>query len=315
MSDASLYPLKLQPALHVKVWGGRKLAQRLNKTLPTPEPYGESWELHGSARVLNGRLRGKSLADLTREYGAELIGEGNDPSDGFPLLAKFIDANDWLSIQVHPNDAQAQALEGEPRGKTEAWVVLAADEGAELIIGVKPGSTREQLAEAIQQNRLEDLLQYAEVKTGDVLFVPANSIHALGPGILIYEIQQSSDVTYRLYDWGRMGLDGLPRHLHIDKGLQVSNLDTLPHVQRPSGELLIDGKYFRIWRHHLQDSKLDLPSEGHFQALTCIAGNLRVEAPGHKPIELALGETSLIPASLSAFSLTGRGAVLRSCQH
>ena len=219
MPDCSLYPIKLQPVLHVKVWGGRKLAERLNKTMPSTEPYGESWELHGAARVRNGSLRGRSLAELTREYGAELIGQGSDPADGFPLLAKFIDANDWLSIQVHPDDAQARLLEGEPRGKTEAWVVLDADEGAKLVIGLEPGSGREQLADAIQQNRLEDLLVYTEVKSGDVLYVPANTVHALGPGILIYEIQQSSDITYRLYDWGRMGLDGRPRELHIDKGL------------------------------------------------------------------------------------------------
>lgn len=314
MPDISLYPLKLQPALHVKVWGGRKLAERLNKPLPTAEPYGESWELHDNVRVINGSLRGKSLAELTQKYGAELIGEGNDPADGFPLLAKFIDANDWLSIQVHPDDAQAQALEGEPRGKTEAWVVLDADQGAKLIIGVTPGSRRRQLADAIQQNRLEDLLLYTEVRTGDVLYIPANTVHALGPGILIYEIQQSSDITYRLYDWGRMGLDGRPRELHIGKGLQVSNLDTLPRVQRPTGELLIDGQYFRAWRHELVKTEVELESEGRFQALTCIAGSLLVEAQGHKPIELALGDTGLIPACLDAFSLAGSGIIIRSCQ-
>ena len=314
MPDVPLYPLKLRPSLHVKVWGGRKLMEQLNKPSPTSEPYGESWELHDSARVLNGSLIGRSLAQLTREFGVELIGEGSDPADGFPLLAKFIDANDWLSIQVHPNDAQAQALEGEPRGKTEAWVVLDADAGAKLVVGVEPGSTRRQLADAIQRNRLEERLVYAEVKAGDVLYIPANTLHALGPGILIYEIQQSSDITYRLYDWGRLGLDGMPRDLHIDKGLQVANLDTLPAVQRPAGELLIDGQYFRTWRHELLNGRLELETEGCFQALTCIAGNPMVNVDGHDSIEFALGETCLIPACLGAFSLRGTGVVLRSCQ-
>ena len=124
-----------------------------------------------------------------------------------------------------------RTLEGEPRGKTEAWVILHAEPGAQLVIGLRMGTSREMMAEAIQRNRLEALLVYAEVKTGDVLYIPANTIHALGPGILIYEIQQASDVTYRLYDWGRLGLDGQPRELHIDKGVQVANLESLPHVR------------------------------------------------------------------------------------
>ncbi len=314
MPDVSLYPLKLQPTLHVKVWGGQKLAERLNKSLPTQEPYGESWELHGSASVLNGSLRGRNLAELTREFGEDLVGKGNDPDHGFPLLAKFIDANDWLSIQTHPNDVQARALENEPRGKTEAWVVLQADEGAQLVIGMQPGTSREQMSEAIGQNRLENLLVYAEVKAGDVLYIPANTVHALGPGILIYEIQQSSDITYRLYDWGRLGLDGQPRELHIEKGIQVCNLHALPQVEQPVGDLLIDGEYFRTWRHEHEKDQLTIASEGRFQALTCIAGNLLAEAAGHPPIELAVGETGLIPACLNAFSLAGSGVVIRSCQ-
>ena len=224
MADCALYPLKLRPALHVKVWGGRRLAQLMRKRLPSAEPYGESWELHDSATVANGPLRGASLGDLARRFGAELIGCGQDPDDGVPLLAKLIDATDWLSIQAHPNDEQAQALEGERRGKTEAWVVLHAEVGARLVIGLQPGTRRDQMAEAIRSNRLEELLIFAEVATGDVLQIPANTVHALGPGLLIYEIQQASDTTYRLYDWGRLGLDGQPRELHIAKGLEVANL-------------------------------------------------------------------------------------------
>ncbi|MCY3780596.1 MAG: class I mannose-6-phosphate isomerase [Chloroflexi bacterium] len=314
MLDTSLYPMKLQPTLHIKVWGGRMLAERLNKSLPTHEPYGESWELHGTATVLNGSLRGRNLAELTQEFGADLIGAGNDPADGFPLLAKFIDANAWLSIQVHPNDEQAQALEGEPRGKTEAWVVLQADPAARLVVGVRHGTGRTRLAHAIEQNTLDELLEYAEVNAGDVLYIPANTIHALGPGILIYEIQQSSDITYRLYDWGRLGLDGQPRELHIGKGVQVSNLDTLPQVQRPHGDLLIDGDYFRTWRHELRNDRLKLETKDRFQGLTCIAGALQLQAEGHRPVNLAQGETGLIPACLKAYSLAGQGVVIRSCQ-
>ena len=251
MKSSELYPLKLKPALHVKVWGGRRLADIMGKRLPTAEPFGESWELHDSAEVANGPLRGASLSELARDYGAYLLGAGNDPAAGFPLLAKLIDASDWLSIQVHPNDEQAGELEREPRGKTEAWVILHAEPGARLVIGLQPGTTREQMAKAIERNQLEALLVYAAVSTGDVLYIPANTIHALGPGLLIYEIQQSSDVTYRLYDWGRLGLDGQPRDLHIDKGVQVAELGSLPRVRQPDSELLVDGEYFRTWRHEL----------------------------------------------------------------
>lgn len=314
MKMSELYPLKLRPALHVKVWGGRRLADMMGKRLPTAEPYGESWELHDSAVIANGPLRGNNLGDLARQYGAELLGRGNDPSAGFPLLAKLIDASDWLSIQVHPDDEQALSLEGEPRGKTEAWVILHAEPGAQLVIGLKPGTTRELVAQAIRRNQLEALLVYAQVATGDVLYMPANTIHALGPGLLIYEIQQASDVTYRLYDWGRLGLDGLPRELHIDKGLQVAELASLPRVRQPQNELLVDGQYFRSWRHDLAGEALRIETDGRFQSLTCIAGAARVASADHDAIDLNKGETGLIPACVGDFELRGSGIVLRSCQ-
>lgn len=314
MKMSELYPLKLRPALHVKVWGGRRLAGMMGKRLPTAEPYGESWELHDTSVITNGPLRGNSLGNLARQYGADLLGVGNDPAAGFPLLAKLIDASDWLSIQVHPNDEQAGALEREPRGKTEAWVVLHAEPGAQLVIGLQPGTTRVQMAEAIRRNRLEALLVYANVATGDVLYIPANTIHALGPGLLIYEIQQSSDITYRLYDWGRLGLDGQPRELHIEKGAQVAELASLPRVRRVDNELLVDGEYFRTWRHELAGKAIRIKTEGRFQALTCIAGSVHVATAENDGISLGKGETGLIPACAPPFVLRGSGAVLRSCQ-
>ena len=314
MPAIPLYPLNLRPALHVKVWGGRKLEALMNKPLPSAEPYGESWEVHDSVQVSNGPLRGNSLGELTRQYGADLIGANNDPAAGFPLLAKMLNAEAWLSIQVHPNDEQAAALEGEPRGKTEAWVILDAEPGAKLIIGLKPGTTRAQMAAAIRCNVLEEMLVYAEVQAGDVLYIPANTVHALGPGILMYEIQQSSDITYRLYDWGRLGLDGQPRDLHIEKAVQVANLDGLPRVTHPEGALLVDGEYFRTWRHRLHDDGLQLNAGGKFHCLTCVSGALNVAAEGHEPLQLATGVTGLIPACVERFTLRGDGVVLRSCQ-
>lgn len=309
-----LYPLKLLSALHVKVWGGRNLGALLDKALPTAQPYGESWELHDSCVIANGEHRGASLGDLTRRFGAELIGAGNDPAEGMPLLAKFIDAAEWLSIQVHPDDAQAKALESQPRGKSEAWVVLRAEPGARLVIGLRPGTSPSRLQDAIRRERLEALLVYAEVEPGDVLYIPANTVHALGPGILVYEIQQSSDTTYRLYDWGRLGLDGRPRELHIEKGVSVANLASLPRIRQAQGDLLVDGEFFRTWRHSLAGCALDIASDGRFQALSCIEGSLQVSAGGQDVIELRKGDTGLVPACIARFRISGSGALLRSTQ-
>ncbi len=191
----SLYPLLLNPALHTRVWGGRQLETVFHKPLPTAEPYGEAWEMHDTATIVNGPLAGRTVADVLREYGHALVGPDHDPALGMPLLAKFLDSADWLSIQVHPNDEQARLLDGEARGKTEAWYVLAAEPGARLVMGVRPGTSRAEMAEAIRTNSLERLVMYADVSVGDVLFVQAGMVHALGPGLLIYEIQQSSDLT------------------------------------------------------------------------------------------------------------------------
>lgn len=316
MERSALYPLKLRPSLHVKVWGGRRLAEVLNKNLPTDEPYGESWELHDSAVVDNGPLAGQTLSDVLATYGHDLVGVQNNPAEGFPLLAKFIDAAEWLSVQVHPNDKQAQLLEGDPRGKTEAWIILDTRPDSQLVIGLRPGTSAEQMARAIEDNSLEALLMYARVRGGDVLYMPANTVHALGPGILLYEIQQSSDITYRLYDWGRVGLDGQPRPLHIEKGVTVANLNTLPQITHPMGDsaTVVAGAYFRTVRHELQGTAIQLETEGDFHALTCIAGELTVSSGGHE-FTLSTGDTGLIPAAVPDYSISGTGVMLRSYQN
>jgi mannose-6-phosphate isomerase len=317
-----LYPFLLQPALHVKVWGGRRLETSLHKALPTDEPYGESWEMHDTAAVVNGVHAGRTLGDLLKEYGHDLVGADNGPSEGFPLLVKFLDAQDWLSVQVHPNDEQARELEGDPRGKTEAWYVLEATPGAKLVMAVKSGTTRAAMAEAIRTNTLEDLLIYAEVGAGDVLLNNAGGIHALGPGILIYEIQQSSDVTYRLYDWGRMGLDGKPRTLHIDKGVKVSDVNRLPEIQHTAANKMpvvdvVHCPYFVTLLHQLtprNGTRITLDTGGRtFHILTCIEGKLTISA-GADSVEVAMGQTALVPANQGAYTLAGEGRVLRSWQ-
>lgn len=314
-----LYPFLLTPTLHVKVWGGRKLETVLQKPLATDEPYGESWELHDTSIITNGALSGRTLGDVLAEYGTALVGEGNDPAEGFPLLAKLLDASDWLSIQVHPDDTQANELEGLPRGKTEAWIILDSEPGAQLVIGMEAGTSQASMAQAIRENKLEEMIVYANVVPGDVLYIPAGTVHAIGPGILLYEIQQSSDTTYRLYDWGRMGLDGNPRELHIDKGVQVSNLATLPKIQHFSADTspvvtLVDGEFFTTTLHRLsQAMPSTIQTRGRFHALTCIENSAQIEWDT-SAVLFRKGQTILVPASLPEYTLRGDATVLRSWQ-
>ncbi len=320
MEQTTLYPMLLEPTLHVKVWGGRHLETVMHKALPTDEPYGESWEMHDTSKVINGALAGRTLGEVLATYGADLIGDISDPKDGMPLLVKLLDANEWLSVQVHPNDAQAKELEGEPRGKTEAWYVINAEKDARIVIGVNPDATREQVAAAIRDNRLEEMLVYANVDAGDILYVAAGTIHALGPGVLVYEIQQSSDTTYRLYDWGRMGLDGKPRPLHVNKSLIVARLGSLPPIVYSGGDLrpvvpIVESPFFETTLHQLDNASADLDTDRRlFHVLTCIEGEVAVHAEGHESITLTTGRSAFIPARIGAYTLKGTGKVLRSYQ-
>lgn len=315
----ALYPMLLEPVLHKRVWGGRRLESLFSKRLPSDEPYGESWELHDTATVANGAHQGRTLGDLLSEYGAALIGPDNDPAQGFPLLIKILDAEQWLSIQVHPNDQFAAELEGDPRGKTEAWYVLAAQPDARLVIGIQPETPIATVKAAIENSTLEDLLVYADVTRGDVLQIEAGTIHAIGAGIVIYEVQQSSDVTYRLYDWGRMGLDGKPRELHIDKSLKVSNLETLPSIRREESAdksvTVIQSQYFVTLRHTLHDEAIALSTGGRdFHALTCVEGRLSIITANGNALDFIVGQTVLIPAAVGGYTLRGTGIALNSMQ-
>lgn len=309
-------PLLLSPALHTRVWGGRKLETALHKTLPSGDPYGESWEMHDTSTIASGEYAGRTLGDLLAEFGAALIGDASDPAEGFPLLLKFLDANQWLSVQVHPDDAIAAELEGEPRGKTEAWIVLAADPGAKLALGVVDGMTRDGLGEAIQHGTLETAMRYVNVSAGDAVYLSAGTVHALGPGVLIYEIQQSSDQTYRLYDWGRMGLDGKPRPLHIEKSLTAAKPELRPTVTRlPNGDgQVFGGPYFETHIHRLQAETITLDTGGRrFHVLTVIRGGVTVAAGGES-VAASVGQSVLIPAALGRYHISGVGDVLRSLQ-
>ena len=314
-------PLLLQPALKVKVWGGRRLAA-LGMTLPDARPCGEAWLLHDSATVAQGPHAGRALGELLLRHGAALAGPEVDPGAGWPLLAKLLDASAWLSVQVHPDDASAQRLEGEPRGKTEAWYVVAAEPGARLVRGVQPGCTRAQLEDALRAGALESLLLETQVAAGDALLLRAGTVHALGPGLLVYEIQQTSDRTYRLHDWGRVGLDGQPRPLHLERGLDVARLDAPAPLRHTAGQPAQVVEIARCAYFVLELLQLN----GHagrrvtrdtggcrFHALTCIAGRAALEA-GAGRLDLRAGQTALVPACSGVWSLAGEAQLLLARQ-
>jgi mannose-6-phosphate isomerase len=210
--------LQLEPLYDPRVWGGQRLK-------PSPEkPIGEAWVVYECNPIAGGPYAGRTLAEIAAERGADLVGRQAFERTGrrFPLLIKLLDCADWLSIQVHPNDEQAIQLEGSGQfGKTEAWHVLEAEEGAQLIAGVKPGTAAEELAQAIRSGNIEAYSQYHTVHAGDTIFMPAGLMHALGPGLLLYEVQQTSDLTYRVFDWNRPASAGRP--LHIEQSVAVTN--------------------------------------------------------------------------------------------
>lgn len=302
---ADLYPLKLEPQVKEVVWGGRWLATELGRPGQPDAKLGESWEAYSGSLVTNGAWAGRKLSELFEEYGAELLGQAAMSYPKFPLLVKFIDAHDNLSVQVHPDDKLAQQLENYPFGKTEFWYVMTAEPGAEICYSLNNEATsREQLQEAISQQELLRFLKRAEVQAGDVVFIPAGTVHALTKGIVVYELQQDCDITYRLYDWGRVG-----RPIHIEKGLQAINLDyrnlaiTHPPLVGHEGygvARLVECPYFVSDRLEIAKEATIQATPGSFTLLSAISGSgtLRDPASAFAPQELHKGDTLLIPAGL-----------------
>lgn len=316
------YPLQFTPAFKDYIWGGRGLETILGRSIPDGT-VAESWEIaahpNGQTPVANGPLAGKSLAEAQKLWGEALLGRRNRASlaaGKFPLLIKLLDANQWLSVQVHPDDAYGLAHEGE-YGKTEMWVVLHAQPGAELIYGLQAGVDRPRFAQAVAENRVEEVLRRLPVAAGDVVFVPAGTVHALGPGLLVAEIQQNSDTTYRIYDWGRTGADGKPRALHLDKALEVidwkRSAPSLAPVRgepaQQSGvgvELLAECAYFRTERLLLGKGKVySGQTDGEtFEIWAVLSGATALEWAGQR-LEMAGIAWVLIPAGLGEFRVRG----------
>ncbi len=314
----SLYPLKFEPIYKEKIWGGENLKKYLNKDLQGLKKVGESWEISDhfddNSIVINGELKGKSLHSILKDYGRDLIGNKADDRflERFPLLIKFIDANDKLSVQVHPDDEYANKNENGEFGKTEMWYIVHAEEDAKLIAGVKEGITKEKFKELLEANKLEEALNYVAIKTGDAIYIPAGRLHAILPGIVINEIQQNSDVTYRVYDWGRVGMDGKPRELHIDKSLDVINFNDTNIEKLKFNEVYNsnEGKIIEVVKSNFFNvdkivvkSTISFKEKGEtFFSYSVIDGEGEILWSDNK-IDIKKGESFLIPASVKEYSI------------
>lgn len=312
MSSQPLYPFRFTPILKRYIWGGRKLQTVLGKPADDHPDTAESWEIvehpSGTSLLENGPLAGKSLSDLLQQFATQIYGQ-HFPQPRFPLLFKLLDCNRHLSVQVHPTDAEAAKLTPPDLGKTEAWIILAAEPGALLYAGLKRGFDRAALEREVARGTTELCLHKIEPKVGDCYFIPAGVIHALGAGLLVAEIQQSSDTTFRLFDWNRVGADGKPRPLHIRESLDATNFGfgpisaqvakptEQPHVQR-----LVHCDKFVLdrWTSFQEET---LGGDNCFHILSVLQGSVQIAGdPSEQP--LSMGQSALLPASLGPTLLT-----------
>ena len=298
MSD--LIPFRLEPYFRTRIWGFNDLSPWYDfKT--DGEPIGEVWLTGEMCAAGTGPLAGQSLTEITAKLGRGLLGRAYGTGE-FPLLIKLLFPKEKLSVQVHPDDAMAHKY-GEPRGKTECWYALDAQPGAHVALGMKPGVTPEQIRQAIESASLEDLMEMVPVNKGDMLFVDAGTVHAMGPGVVILETQQTSDRTYRLYDYGR------PRELHIDKSIEAMRLKTnagkIPPHSENGHTVLIDQKYFKIesWEVAAGDAARLGESTGSVQMLFVIDGTLRISASGGDAFEVGRCQLAVIPAEVSGLHI------------
>jgi mannose-6-phosphate isomerase len=316
-----LPPLILEPRLDSRIWGGATLGPWL--ALPdAPSQLAEAWLVYDQNPIRGGPFDGRTLADLAAEYGADLLGSRTTErgSTQFPLLAKFIDAADDLSVQVHPDDAYAHRVEAATgfNGKTEAWYILRAEPGTAVIHGFNAPTDRPTFAAALHNGTLLDLLRQVPIAAGDVVFVPAGTVHAIRAGTLLFEIQQTSDLTYRVYDYDRRDKNGKLRELHVDKALDVTNYDqTAPAKVDPqplgdSGDLLVSCPYFALERWQLDGTQQRHTDPATFEIWTVIDG--AAELRTDDVYNLPRGTAIVLPANLGAFELRAQGnATLLRC--
>jgi mannose-6-phosphate isomerase len=304
----NLAPLSLKPTIRNYVWGGRVLQSLAGPDMPEDAPIAEVWAIYEQNQIADGPFAGRTLAEVLENYADQILGmRGGDGR--FPLLIKLLDCARWLSLQVHPDDRLAVELEGSDLvGKTEAWHILDAAPDAEIIAGVKEGASPESLAEAVRGGeKILDIVEYHRVERGDTVYMPARTVHALGPGLLVYEVQQTSDITYRVFDWNRPLTDG--RELHLDKSLAAIDPALRGQIRRADepGETVVTCDYFRLER--LTAPQVRNTHGESFHALTVIEGEALLESK-YGPMPLGKFESVIIPAGLGVYELQGEFTAL-----
>jgi mannose-6-phosphate isomerase len=314
----NLYPLQFEPILKERIWGGEKLKTILNKPIVS-KITGESWELstvEGDVSVVaNGVLKGKSLMNLINETPDAILGTKVYERFGkqFPLLFKYLDAREDLSIQVHPNDKLAKERHNS-FGKTEMWYVMQADADARIIVGFKEDSSKEEYLKHLHDNTLVSILDDVKAKSGDVFFLETGTVHAIGAGLVVAEIQQTSDITYRLYDFDRVDAQGNKRELHVDLALDAINYNRVETQKKYDSKVntsntVVDCPYFTTNFLPLED-KLEVAKNGEtFTVYMCIEGDFEIEYDGFKN-SYKKGDTVLVPAAINSFSLNGKASIL-----
>lgn len=321
-----LYPLKFKPRIKERIWGGSAILNKRSKAaarLDKSKPYGESWDLSSVkgdiSVVANGFLKGNNLTEIIEVYMGDLVGEQHFERFGleFPLLVKYLDCNDKLSVQVHPDDALAEERHNS-YGKTEAWYVADCKPGAAIYLGFKDlNITREEYLAAVAESRLAELLNRIEVKKGDVFYIPAGTVHALGAGIEVVEVQQTSDVTYRIYDWDRVDASGKGRELHtalavdaIDFEADADLLHKQYNLSKGGVAKVIDTQFFTMSLMDVDGSKsLDRSSLDSFIIYIALCGDFKISADG-KEESLANGELILVPAQCCDIEFEGNGQIM-----
>ncbi|MBF4486060.1 type I phosphomannose isomerase catalytic subunit [Flavobacterium sp. CSZ] len=312
------YPLQFEPILKDRIWGGEKLKRILNKPIVS-KITGESWELstvEGDISVVaNGVLKGKSLMELIDEMPNEILGTKVYERFGkqFPLLFKYLDAREDLSIQVHPNDKLAKERHNS-FGKTEMWYVMQADADARIIVGFKEDSSKEEYLKHLEDKTLVSILDDVKAKSGDVFFLETGTVHAIGAGLVVAEIQQTSDITYRLYDFDRKDAQGNTRELHVDLALDAINYNKV-HTQKKyetkvnTSNVVVDCPYFTT-NFIALENKVEVAKSGEtFTVYMCIEGSFKIEFEGFRQTYIK-GDTVLVPAEINAFILSGKASIL-----
>jgi len=318
-----MYPLKLQAPLKDYIWGGTTLKTKYNKVTDL-EKVAESWELachkDGQSIILNGKARGMTLESYIAQQGERILGTHGSRFSYFPLLIKLIDAKDNLSVQVHPENEYALRVEGE-YGKTEMWYIVDCEPGASLLYGFKKEISKDEFERRIADHTLLDVCNRVKVHKGDVFFIEAGTLHAIGKGILIAEIQQNSNTTYRIYDYGRLGNNGKPRELHVAKAIDVTKLVPPTHETKAAlemdffanykADLLVQCEYFTVYHFDLHGKCHLQATKKSFQSILVLDGTLEIEyAAGEMTIEK--GESVFIPAEMGEYMLKGEGDFILS---